>query len=70
MNFIKHTLNKDVCFQVYEMDSLKDHYEVRGMWWNINVGDPFPIENETIKIKIEDFKHWKEYDPRTAKTRT
>lgn len=58
---------KDVCFQVYETqrDLFRRWEEVRGCWWNIAMGEPFPIGNaaglaiETIKIK--DPENWSTY---------
>lgn len=62
MKFIKHKNMKDVCFQVYETQrELFNRWEtVKGQWWNIALGDPFPIVPETIVIK--DPENWENYD--------
>ena len=57
--FIKHRNMKDVCFQVFGT-----HYDLySGRWWNIANGEPFPLKEETIKIR--DIENWDtKYDPK------
>lgn len=65
MNFIRHRKMKDVCFQVYKQRGEL----VKGMWWNTALGEPFPLVEETIRVK--DPENWGVYvDARAAKTNT
>lgn len=75
MKFIKHKNMTDVVFQVHETqkDLFRRWEEVRGLWWNIALGEEaFPMGSgnrlaiETITIK--DPENWEEFnDVRSAK---
>lgn len=70
MIFIKHKLMKDVCCQV--LDKLET-FKYRVRWWNIAMGDPFPIGRghqfvDQI-IHIKDPENWSDFDIRATKTR-
>lgn len=77
MNVIKGPNMRDVCFEVHEVNQEDDNYLIKGMWWNIAMGEPFPIGNsrglivETIKIKKSEFHKWSDHaNPRAAKAST
>jgi len=69
MKFIKHIRNTDVCFEVFtSIERSSGALQVTGLWWNIVMGDPFPLlgTRETVQIKKEDRPDWKPYEPRST----
>lgn len=58
--YIKHFMNKDVCFQVTDVRESDKHYHLEGNWWNI-VSQPYVITKDEITIKEADQKNWQEY---------
>lgn len=52
---------KDVAFEVFQMKKTRRQTIVEGQWWNLALGDPFPIQNtqETLHIEKFTFKKWK-----------
>ena len=58
---------KDVCFDVLEIKHSVLSVFVKGTWWNIAFGEPYPmgsgrqLATETIKISRLDWPKWKFY---------
>jgi hypothetical protein len=53
---IAHNNMKTVKFWPISLTSTKDHYEIFGHW--ICLQTDSPLEQETIKIKVEDLDNW------------